>query len=852
MKASSGIHTSVARRAEELFNQHRLDIFKGTDRLFARLMLCQWLAGIVLALCLSPQTWAGETSQIHIHVWAAIFLGGILSFFPIAMTRFWAGSAFTRYSVAVGQTLTSALLISITGGRIETHFHVFGSLVILSFYRDWRVLIPATVVVALDHFVRGVYWPYSVYGVLTASPWRSMEHAGWVIFEDIFLVISCLRSVREMRSIAIRTAEVEASEKRFRTIFEEAPVGMAVVGLDHRFEQVNARLCQMVGYTEQELTQLTPAELAHGNDPGEQLEHRLLDGELARCTVEKRYVRKDKEPLWVTRTTCLVRDQDAQPRHYLTMIEDITAKKRAAEELLLQKTLLESQSEASIEGILVVSAEGKMLSFNRRFVEMWGISPEVVAMKSDEAALKSVLETVADPEAFAAKVAYLYEHRDEESRDEISLKDGRVFDRYSAPIKSADRHYYGRIWFFRDVTESKRSERALQLARDDAEQANRAKSEFLSRMSHELRTPLNAILGFAQLLERQKPTEVQRGRIVHIVTAGRHLLDLINEVLDLSSIEAGRLQLSLEPVRVSDAFGEAVDLILPIAAQRHTEIISRPCLDETRHILADRQRLKQVLLNLLTNAIKYSPEHSRVTLSCEEADADRMQICVSDNGQGIPGEKLQRLFLPFDRLDAEQSDVQGTGLGLSLSKRLMEAMGGGIGVTTEFGSGSTFWIDLPNAKPPSEHLIRTRKTHAADSGAAGRPVKKRKVLYIEDNLSNLALIEQMLTEQPEIELISAMQGRMGLQLASEHLPNLILLDLHLPDLPGWEVLAQLKSREATQEIPVVIVSADATARQIDQLMKAGARSYLTKPLNVSHFFEVIEQCRQKEEQCVAA
>src|ERR1700680_345356 len=198
-------------RSDELFQHHREEIFRTTDRLFAKLMFFQWLAGILIALFVAPLTWGGQTSQVHIHVWAAIFLGGAISVFPIWMTRIWPGAAVTRHVIAVAQMLMSALLIALTGGRIETHFHVFGSLVILSFYRDWRVLIPATIVVALDHFVRGIYWPYSVYGVLTASPWRSIEHAGWVVFEDVFLVISCLRSIREMRFIANRTAALETA-----------------------------------------------------------------------------------------------------------------------------------------------------------------------------------------------------------------------------------------------------------------------------------------------------------------------------------------------------------------------------------------------------------------------------------------------------------------------------------------------------------------------------------------------------------------------------------------------------------------------------------------------------------------
>src|SRR5205814_1823270 len=261
--------------------------------LFAKLMFCQWVACVVMAVVISPYTWSGQTKAIHDHVWAAIFLGGTISLFPIWMARAWPGATVTRYIIAIAQMLMSALLISVTGGRIETHFHVFGSLVILSFYRDWRVLISATIVVYLDHFLRGIYWPYSVYGVLSASPWRSVEHAGWVIFEDIFLVISCLRSIREMRFVANRTAALESSEQNFRQIFEEAPIGMAVVGLDSRYAQANTSFCNMVGYAEEELTSRTPSEITHREDidKDKQLTQRLLS-ETARTCVEKRYVRK--------------------------------------------------------------------------------------------------------------------------------------------------------------------------------------------------------------------------------------------------------------------------------------------------------------------------------------------------------------------------------------------------------------------------------------------------------------------------------------------------------------------------------------------------------------------------------
>ena len=254
-------------------------------------------------------------------------------------------------------------------------------------------------------------------------------------------------------------------------------------------------------------------------------------------------------------------------------------------------------------------------------------------------------------------------------------------------------------------------------------------------------------------------------------------------------------------------------------------------------MLADRQRFKQVLLNLLTNAVKYTPRGGDVSVSFEGRDENTIRVAVADTGPGIPEEKVSRLFMPFERLGAEQSIVQGTGLGLALSKRLMQAMGGLIGLHTAVGQGSTFWLELPSAKSPLERIARRAPERAASTQIAG----ERTILYVEDNLSNLTLIEQILAEQPQVRLITAMQGRLALDLARQHSPDLILLDLHLPDVPGWTILAQLKNDEATRHIPVVIISADATSQQVKQLMAAGARAYLTKPIEVTEFFRVIEQ-----------
>jgi CheY-like chemotaxis protein/anti-sigma regulatory factor (Ser/Thr protein kinase) len=314
---------------------------------------------------------------------------------------------------------------------------------------------------------------------------------------------------------------------------------------------------------------------------------------------------------------------------------------------------------------------------------------------------------------------------------------------------------------------------------------------------------------------------------------------LINEVLDISRIEVGRMQLSLEPVCVADALEEALDLMRPLAAERTIELSASVEMDAAVYVLADRQRFKQVLLNLLTNAVKYTPIPGSVTVSFSASGGENVRVLVSDTGPGISSEKLERLFTPFDRLGAEQSSVEGTGLGLALSQRLMQAMRGSIGVESTLARGSTFWVELPRTKSPLERLPSREKNNC--TRRARSHTANRTVLYIEDNLSNLTLIEQMLEERPEVELLTAMQGKVGLDLARQHSPDLVLLDLHLPDLPGWDVLSRLKADETTRHIPVVVISADATKRQIERLIAAGAASYLTKPLDVAEFFCVLEE-----------
>jgi PAS domain S-box-containing protein len=395
----------------------------------------------------------------------------------------------------------------------------------------------------------------------------------------------------------------------------------------------------------------------------------------------------------------------------------------------------------------------------------------------------------------------------------------------------------GAVIAFRDITLQSQIDQDLREAKTTAEDSNLAKYDFLSRMSHELRTPLNAVLGFAQVLQMDQLNPDQHESLQQIVKGGQHLLTMINEVLDFARIEAGHLSLSIEPVLVRSVVLETIDTMRLLAAER--AIVIKPDIDSfDDHIIsADRQRLKQVLLNILANAVKYNRESGRIDISCQMIDPTRLKIVVADTGIGIDAASAHNLFKPFERLGAEQSDIEGTGLGLALSKRLVEAMDGAIGHTSVSGAGSIFWLEFPvsiehRQTPQPAHLPVWPLIQAGDQIIS--------VLLIEDNGQNQRLIERLLTPATGFQITVATKGQAGLDLAMQHCPALILLDLHLPDMHGAAVLQRLQAEPTTQHIPVVIITADAPNQQAEQLLAAGARAYLTKPFDVGAFLALIK------------
>ena len=379
----------------------------------------------------------------------------------------------------------------------------------------------------------------------------------------------------------------------------------------------------------------------------------------------------------------------------------------------------------------------------------------------------------------------------------------------------------------------------LESARFVAEKANLAKSDFLSSMSHELRTPLNAILGFAQLLEvgSPPPTDAQAIRLHQITKAGWYLLELINEILDLAVIESGRLSLSREPVSLIDVMRECQAMVESQAQQRGIQLNFRP-LDSTWFANADRTRVKQVLINLLSNAIKYNREHGTVEVKCTASTPEHIRISVKDSGAGLPPENLAQLFQPFNRLGQEAGTEEGTGIGLVVTKRLVELMGGAIGVESTVGAGSEFWIELIRDDTPqlaAGHAMPAKLAPQAQGNTA-----LRTLLYVEDNPANLMLVEQIIEGHPHVRMLSARDGILGIALARAHLPDVILMDINLPGISGIQALKILREDPATAHIPVIALSANAMFRDIEKGLEAGFFRYLTKPIKINEFMNALD------------
>jgi PAS domain S-box-containing protein len=656
------------------------------------------------------------------------------------------------------------------------------------------------------------------------------------------IVALLVRASRQQRALA-------ASEAQFRAVFEQAAVGVGLLDArSGRWLRVNQKLCDIVGYRADELLVLDFRAISHADDiaPQAALRRRMEAGEIANYTMEKRFLRRDGGVVWVNLSSSLIRDAQDAPDYYVAVYDDVTERKRAEERLAeinaaLERRVTERTAEVREQAriieqihdaVLTTDLDGRITSWNRGAERMFGTSAEETLGRNIRDFYAPEVRGEVNRRIRDASGATGWH----ETETRMLRRDGSAFDILVSTSLLYDPQgaVRGYIGFGIDITERKRAEAALVEAKEAAERSNAAKSEFLSRMSHELRTPLNAILGFAQVLELDIKDARQRDDLREILRAGGHLLQLIADLLDLSRIESGRLALSLEPVELADAVDAAVALVVPQLAPAGVTLESGSAECRSAMIVADATRLRQVLVNLLSNAVKYNRPGGTIRLECVQGEADTVIVKVIDTGRGIAPEQMGRLFEPFERLGAETSGVEGAGIGLALSKRLIEAMGGAIGASSKPGQGSTFWVDLPRSRassPSQAAALRAPLVQAEGS--------RLQVLYIEDNPANLRLVKQVLGRLPGVALRVATRGEEGVKLANAEPPDLILLDMHLPDIDGIEVLRRLRGTRRLAKVPVFAVSAAAMPRDIHRAQAAGAQRYFTKPINVAELMDAV-------------
>jgi PAS domain S-box-containing protein len=696
-----------AGRAAAIFTELQDTAFRQTDRMFAVLMPVQWAFAIAAALWLSPLAWEGDASSVHPHVWAAVLLGGAIAVPPVLAAVWWPGRAATRHLIAVSQMLTSALLIHVTGGRIETHFHVFGSLAFLAFYRDWRVLMTATVVVTGDHLVRGLFFPASVYGTLAPALGRTLEHAAWVIFEDVVLVLSCFSGVREWRRFAARSAAFEASQDRYRAIVDQAAESIVVFDAETRqVLEFNAAFATRAG-----------------------------------------------APVAVLRA------------------------------LVVDKAMVGGAADQSLEDEIAA---------------IWRLGRPVIS----ERVLRRLDGSLTDVSCSLSPTTY-------EGRRAICA-------------------------VIHDLTTRKKVEEELARARDAAIESARLKSEFLANMSHEIRTPMNGVVGMAGLLLETTLTPQQRDFTETIQSSADGLLTVINDILDFSKVEAGKLHFEMVDFELRPTLEAALDLLAEKAAVKQLELVLVIDDDVPQNLIGDPGRLRQIVVNLLGNAVKFTERGEVVLRVSRESNAGRharLHFSVRDTGIGIPIEAQQRLFEAFVQADGSTTRrYGGTGLGLAISRRLVELMRGTIGMISAPGTGSTFWFT-------AEFETRHQQARPATSNS----LAGRRVLVVDDNETNRKVLHHQLALWGARDLCvgDAASAIEVLQAMAAAPFDLIILDAQMPDVDGLSLARTIRANPEWRAIPIVLMTSLGGLADPQTLKAIGIARWLSKPVKAAHLRDVL-------------
>jgi PAS domain S-box-containing protein len=652
-----------------------------------------------------------------------------------------------------------------------------------------------------------------------------------------------------------------------RAIFNSANFSSIATDAKGVIQIFNVGAERMLGYTAAEVTnKITPADLS---DPLEVIARaKLLSMELAtpiepgfdalvfkasrgiEDIYELTYIRKDGSRLPAMVSVTALRDSHDTIIGYLLIGTDNTLRnrfeseqKRLDQRLRDQQFYTRSLIESNIDALIATDPSGIISDVNKQMEALTGCSRDELI----GAPFKNYFTDAMRAEAGIKRV--LSETKLTDYELTARARDGKetVVSYNATTFYDRDRTLQGVFASARDITERKILDQALQEtnlalqgAKQAAEQANLAKSDFLSNMSHELRSPLNAILGFSQLMQSgmPAPTQVQRQSIEQILQAGWYLLELINEILDLALIESGKLSLSREPTSLADVLNDCRGMIEPLAMKCGIGLIF-PLFDDAPFVKADRTRLKQVLINLLSNAIKYNRAGGTVEVICTMSATRLTRISVNDTGDGLTAEKLAQLFQPFNRLGQESGSEEGTGIGLVVSKRLVELMGGAIGVKSTVGAGSAFWIDLHAALAPRLIAVTPElKTVVPVRSSMDTP--RHTLLCVEDNPANLMLVEKLLERRPDIRLLVARDGIRGIEMVRAERPDVILMDINLPGISGLVALGILAEDPKTSRIPVIALSANAMPADIKKGLAAGFYRYLTKPIKVEEFMETLD------------
>jgi PAS domain S-box-containing protein len=641
-------------------------------------------------------------------------------------------------------------------------------------------------------------------------------------------------------------AELDALQSRYFDLYELAPVGYCTVSATEKLMSANLTAAQLLGLP---VSKLVGRPIQQFIAPADQdiyyLHCKKLFETGERQSCELRLIKPDRSHFWAQLIATITLDAAGLSTHRI-VLTDIDERKAAQDKIRISDLALKAVS----QGVLITSADMRVVDANEAFLAMTGYSAADLTGIScsvfngpltDPAVLERCLTAIAEKKAFSCDILH---YRKDRSCFWNGLSLSPVFDTLN--------HVTHFICINTDINERKRldqalldNNRALEQATELAEKANQAKSDFLSSMSHELRSPLNSILGFAQLLASGSPapTPLQSKNIDKILRGGWYLLTLINDILDLALIESGKIALTVAPLPLAQLLTECQSMVEP-QAEKHGVTVHFPLVATSTQVLADPIRLTQILVNLLSNAIKYNRPKGSVHVTVSAATPGALRIEVRDTGEGLPAEKLSQLFQAFNRLGQESSPIEGTGIGLVVTKRLTELMGGRLGVHSTVGVGSVFWLELPlaDAAYPKIHsgescaekkLALSLLQHAACT-----------ILYVEDNLANVELVEQILQGHPTLRLIRAHNGMQGIDMARSHAPQIILMDINLPGMSGMDALKLLRQDPVTRHIPVLAITANALPADVTKGMAAGFFNYLTKPFKIQDFLQSIDLALQ--------